>query len=31
VDPWNVSGSGQVFAFAEELSAAPEQPPAATA
>jgi UDP-N-acetyl-D-mannosaminuronic acid dehydrogenase len=23
VDPWNVSGSGQVFAFADELGAAP--------
>ena len=23
VDPWNVSGSGQVFAFAEELAAVP--------
>src|SRR4051812_21157936 len=31
VDPWNVSGSGQVFAFAEELAAAPEPPPAAKA
>src|SRR3954447_20016920 len=31
VDPWNVSGSGQVFAFAEELAAAPETPPAAKA
>jgi hypothetical protein len=29
VDPWNVSGSGQVFAFADELARA--RPPAAKA
>jgi len=31
VDPWNVSGAGQVFAFAEELAAPPPKQSAAKA
>jgi UDP-N-acetyl-D-mannosaminuronic acid dehydrogenase len=31
VDPWNVSGSGQVFAFAEEIAAAPASADSPTA